>query len=59
MFKNQLTMITHQNIPESVWTHLEKLAEHPRIEKMILFGSRAFGDHEERSDVDIAISGYQ
>lgn len=24
---------------------------------MILFGSRAFGDHGERSDIDIAISG--
>ena len=24
---------------------------------MILFGSRAFGDHDERSDIDLAVCG--
>lgn len=27
----------------------------PEIQRLILFGSRARGDHDERSDIDIAI----
>lgn len=49
----------HPNIPASVWTFICDLVQHPNITKIILFGSRAFGDHEERSDVDIAISGVE
>jgi predicted nucleotidyltransferase len=47
----------HPNIPESAWNHLLTLAQHPRVDALLLFGSRAFGDHGERSDVDIAVIG--
>lgn len=33
----------------------EKMSHYASVEKVILFGSRARGDFEERSDVDVAI----
>jgi len=33
----------------------ERLARHPAVRRVILFGSRARGDHRERSDIDLAI----
>lgn len=47
----------HLNIPESVTYALEPLRQCAKIEQVILFGSRAVGDHDPRSDVDLAISG--
>lgn len=38
-------------------TELLALAEAYGLDKVILFGSRARGDHRERSDVDLAVSG--
>ena len=32
-----------------------RLAAHPAVERVWLFGSRARGDHFERSDIDLAI----
>ena len=32
-----------------------RLAEHPAVERVWLFGSRARGDNFERSDIDLAI----
>ena len=32
-----------------------RLARHPAVERVGLFGSRARGDHFERSDIDLAI----
>ena len=32
-----------------------RLATTPYIERVVLFGSRARGDHDERSDIDLAI----
>lgn len=43
-------------LPESVIGPLELLTSVPEVTSIILFGSRAVGDHEDRSDVDIAIS---
>jgi len=43
-------------LPESVIGSLEFLTSIPEVTSVILFGSRAVGDHEDRSDVDIAIS---
>lgn len=43
-------------LPESVIGPLELLTSVPEVTSIILFGSRAIGDHEDRSDVDIAIS---
>lgn len=38
-------------------TELLALAKTYGLDKVILFGSRARGDHRERSDVDLAVSG--
>ena len=35
----------------------DTLAEHPEIEKVSLFGSRAKGNYKPASDFDIAVSG--
>jgi len=35
------------------WTQF--FAAHPEIERVLVFGSRANGDSEERSDIDLAI----
>ncbi len=33
----------------------EELSQFPMVESVILFGSRARGDHRERSDIDLAV----
>jgi uncharacterized protein len=43
-------------LPDSVIGPLGFLTSIPEVISIILFGSRAVGDHDERSDVDIAIS---
>lgn len=45
------------NLKESIRNEICELASEHGIEKVILFGSRARGDHKERSDIDLAISG--
>ena len=50
-------MERHPNIPESAWQFLAELSCNDSVDALILFGSRAFGDHEERSDVDVAVCG--
>lgn len=32
-----------------------KLGQMPTVESVVLFGSRARGDHRERSDIDLAV----
>jgi predicted nucleotidyltransferase len=45
------------NLPEKLRKQLVRLlSAQPEVEKVILFGSRARGDAEERSDVDLAIA---
>ncbi|WP_299084375.1 nucleotidyltransferase domain-containing protein [uncultured Ruegeria sp.] len=44
------------HLPPSVQRALRPVFADRRIETLILFGSRAFGDHDERSDFDMAIS---
>ncbi len=48
---------TKCNLPEKVIQDISLFAENHDIEKVILFGSRARGDHAERSDIDIAVLG--
>lgn len=39
---------------------LEEIKEYARkngLNKVVLFGSRARGDHKEKSDIDLAVSG--
>ncbi|WP_080516749.1 nucleotidyltransferase family protein [Teredinibacter turnerae] len=43
------------NTPISVENVLKELVERYPIDKLVLFGSRAVGDNEERSDFDIAV----
>lgn len=45
------------NISDRVYLGLKQLAQRHGVKKIILFGSRARGDFNERSDIDIAISG--
>lgn len=35
----------------------EVLARYPQIEKAILYGSRAMGNHKNGSDIDLTLSG--
>jgi len=50
-------IIHHPNIPASVIPFLAMVCANYPIESLILFGSRAIGDHDERSDIDIAVCG--
>lgn len=45
------------DLPERVKLDLITLAENYDIDKMVLFGSRARGDNNAKSDVDIAVYG--
>ena len=36
---------------------LSRLAQHAGASRLVLFGSRARGDHHDRSDIDLAIFG--
>ncbi|HET7578852.1 MAG TPA: nucleotidyltransferase domain-containing protein [Bacillales bacterium] len=36
---------------------IELVSSYTGVEKVILFGSRARGDHDERSNVDLAVEG--
>ena len=44
-------------IKQVVLDELISIAERYRIEKLILFGSRARGDFRRTSDIDLAVSG--
>lgn len=44
------------SFPPSVRAALEPVFLDEKVEQVILFGSRAFGDEDERSDFDLAIS---
>lgn len=45
------------SIPKRITKDISAFAVKHGIQKVILFGPRARGDHTERSDVDIAVSG--
>lgn len=45
------------NIPSRVLNEITYYAKKSDVSKIILFGSRARGNHSERSDIDIAVSG--
>ena len=44
-------------LPSTVRQFIKDLISHEKVEKIILFGSRAVKDNDERADVDIAVSG--
>ncbi len=43
------------DIPKCVQAFLNRLVEEYPIEELLVFGSRAVGDHEPRSDFDIGV----
>ena len=45
------------NLPDRVIKEITVFAKENSIIKIVLFGSRARGDHTERSDVDLAVYG--
>ena len=45
------------NLPDRVIKEFTAFAKENSIIKIVLFGSRARGDHTERSDVDLAVYG--
>ena len=45
------------DLPERVNTDLRKIASQYDVAKIVLFGSRARGDNQAKSDVDIAVYG--
>ncbi len=49
-------VIAMKNIPPTVTSFISRFVEAPCVERIILFGSRAVGDNEDRADVDLAIS---
>jgi predicted nucleotidyltransferase len=50
--------LTNGDLPEHAATRMRAVfATHPSIEQVILFGSRAQGNHKRTSDIDLALTG--
>lgn len=45
------------DLPEKVITGIKNLAEEYDVQKVVLFGSRARGDNDPKSDIDLAVYG--
>ena len=45
------------NMRQEIVDDIRKLAQECDVDKVILFGSRARGDHKYRSDIDLAVTG--
>lgn len=50
-------MLENTGIREEVLRELCDLAKECRIKQVVLFGSRARGDYNRTSDIDLAVSG--
>ena len=50
-------MLENTGIRETVLRQIAAFAKQYCVKQVILFGSRARGDHRERSDIDLAVSG--
>ena len=50
-------MLENTGIKEQVQAEICRFAEKHRLDKVILFGSRARGDYHRASDIDLAVSG--
>lgn len=44
------------NLPDRVYRDIIRLAQKHKINRLILFGSRARGTHTERSAIDLAVA---
>ena len=49
--------MTKLNVPDRVLNEIAAFAERHAVERVVLFGSRARGNHTRRSDVDLAVQG--
>lgn len=49
--------MSETGIREDVLEEIRSLAQKHHIDKVILFGSRARGDFQKTSDIDLAVSG--
>ncbi len=49
--------MNQRKVPDRILRDLCRMAEEHDIREIILFGSRARGDHRERSDIDLAVRG--
>ncbi len=47
--------LAEANVPAAVVATVARAASHPFVRRVVLFGSRARGDHGPRSDVDLAV----
>lgn len=45
------------NLPLNIQRQIEEFARICKLEKVVLFGSRARGTNRERSDIDLAVFG--
>ena len=45
------------HLPNNLAAQLADLAQQYGARRLVLFGSRARGDHKERSDIDLAVYG--
>ena len=50
-------MLENTGIRETVLRQIAAFAKEYGVKQVILFGSRARGDHREGSDIDLAVSG--
>lgn len=57
MAVNNQKLSEKTGISKQVLEEIQKLAVEYKIEKVVLFGSRARGDYRERSDIDLAVYG--
>lgn len=44
---------------EQVFLQIRDIAKQHQVKKLVLFGSRARGDYQEKSDIDLAVYGCQ
>ena len=57
-FKIEVTrMLSNTGIKEQVQTEICFFAKKYQLNRVILFGSRARGDHRKTSDIDLAVRG--
>lgn len=52
-----MTMYKNTGIKQMIIEEIIHIAQKYQVEKVILFGSRARGDHKGRSDIDLAFCG--
>lgn len=45
------------DLPEHVLEDIRDAAVYSKVDRIVLYGSRARGTHRERSDIDIAVQG--